>query len=155
MSEGDDPILEAVSALRGAGTAVEPSGDELDCWLIGDMTFSDADLWRLAVSRGLVEAGEPRQLALAPKTPSLRGARPRRDIRPRVLAALTPEPSTAARIAERAGLPGRERAIHATRALLRLEADGLAVSQSRRSWTRWRSATAPPASARSEPDPAR
>jgi hypothetical protein len=52
--------MEAVSALRGAGIEVEPSGDELDCWLIGDMTFSDADLWRLALSRGLVEEGESR-----------------------------------------------------------------------------------------------
>jgi hypothetical protein len=52
--------MEAVSALRGAGIEVEPSGDELDCWLIGDMTFSDADLWRLALSRGLVGVGEAR-----------------------------------------------------------------------------------------------
>jgi hypothetical protein len=88
-----------------------------------------------------------------PKTPSPRGARPRRDIRPRVLAALTPEPSTATEIAERAGLPGRERTMHATRALIRLEADGLAVSETHRNWTRWRSASAAPASARPEPDP--
>ena len=58
--EGIDPVMEAVSALRGAGIVVEPSSDKLDCWLIGDMTFSDADVWRLAASRGLVEADEPR-----------------------------------------------------------------------------------------------
>lgn len=43
-------------------------------------------------------------------------------------------------IAERAGIPGRERAVHAGRALAHLEADGLAVSETRRNWTRWRSA---------------
>jgi hypothetical protein len=58
INDDADPVLEAVAALRGAGIEVEPSGDELDCWLIGDMTFSDADLWRLAASRGLVKAGE-------------------------------------------------------------------------------------------------
>lgn len=75
-----------------------------------------------------------------PKPPAPRGARPRPDIRPRVLAALTSEPSTATEIAERAGLPGRERSMHAARALVRLEADGLAVSETRRNWTWWRAA---------------
>ena len=75
-----------------------------------------------------------------PKVPLPRGARPRRDIRPRVLAALTPEPSTAVEIAERAGIPGRERGMHAARALVRLEADGLAVSELRRNDTRWQKA---------------
>jgi hypothetical protein len=57
MSDEDiDPVMEAVSALRGTGIVVEPSGDKLDYWLIGDMTFSDADVWRLAISRGLVAA---------------------------------------------------------------------------------------------------
>jgi predicted ArsR family transcriptional regulator len=72
--------------------------------------------------------------------PSPRGARPRQDIRPRVLAALTSDPSTATEIAERAGIPGRERGMHAARALVRLEADGLAVSELRRNFTRWRAA---------------
>ena len=81
-----------------------------------------------------------------PKVPSPRGARPRPDTRPRVLAALTPEPSTAVEIAERAGIPGRERGMHAARALVRLEADGLAVSKLRRNVTRWRSIAAAPAS---------
>lgn len=73
-----------------------------------------------------------------PKVPSPQGARPRQDIRPRVLAALTSEPSTATEIAERAGIPGRERSMHAARALARLEADGLAISETRRIWIRWR-----------------
>jgi hypothetical protein len=68
------------------------------------------------------------------------GARPRHDIRPRVLAALTSEPSTASKIAERAGIPGRERAVQATRALEHLEAEGLAYSVIRRTRTRWCSA---------------
>lgn len=81
-----------------------------------------------------------------PQVPSPRGARPRRDIRPRVLDALTSEPSTASEIAERAGIPGRERGMYAARALARLEADGLAVSELRRNVTRWRAAAAAPAS---------
>jgi len=60
-----------------------------------------------------------------------------------VLAALTSEPSTTTEIAERAGIPGQERAIHAARALTRLDSDGLAVSELRRNVTRWRAAAAP------------
>jgi hypothetical protein len=89
-----------------------------------------------------------------PKVPSPRGARPRHDVRPRVLAALTPEPSTANEIAERAGIPGRERAVQATRALEHLEAEGLAYSVIRRTRTRWCSVAVAPASERSERDPA-
>jgi hypothetical protein len=79
---------------------------------------------------------------LKPSSP--RGARPRRDIRPRVLAALTSKLSTATEVAERAGLPGRERTLHASRALMSLEADGLAVSETHRSWMRWRAAAFAP-----------
>lgn len=57
-----------------------------------------------------------------------------------MLAVLTSEPSTSTAIAERAGLPGRERTMHATRVLTRLEADGLAVSETYRNWTWWRAA---------------
>jgi len=60
MSEAHDPILEAIEALWTAGILVMPTGDDLDRWQVGDMTFSDADLLRLAVSRGLVEEGESR-----------------------------------------------------------------------------------------------
>ncbi|MGH1588618.1 hypothetical protein ACRBEV_09950 [Methylobacterium phyllosphaerae] len=58
-------------------------------------------------------------------------ARPRLDVRPRVLAVLTFELSTATEIAERAGLPGWERAMHAARALARLGIDGLAIGETR------------------------
>ncbi|SFV09147.1 MULTISPECIES: hypothetical protein [unclassified Methylobacterium] len=60
MTDDADPVLEAVAALRAAGVAVAPIGDELERWQIGDLIFSDADLWRLAASRGLVEDGDSR-----------------------------------------------------------------------------------------------
>ena len=56
MSDDPIPILEAVAALRAAGIAVTPIGDEFERWQIGDLVFCDADLLRLAESRGLVEA---------------------------------------------------------------------------------------------------
>jgi hypothetical protein len=60
MTDDPDPILEAVTALRAVGVAVDSIGDELERWQIGDLVFSDADLWRLAASRGLVEDGDSR-----------------------------------------------------------------------------------------------
>ena len=56
MDESADPVLDAVDALRAAGIAVAPIGDELERWQIGDLVFLDADVLRLAESRGLVEA---------------------------------------------------------------------------------------------------
>lgn len=56
MIDDTDPILDAVDALRAAGIAVTPIGDELESWQIGCFTFSDTELLRLAESRGLVEA---------------------------------------------------------------------------------------------------
>lgn len=109
--------------------------------------------WPISIARWLVEKSKPQSLGKMPTAPAPQGARPRLDIRPRVLAALTSVSSTPTEIAEHAGLPGRERAIHATRALMRLEADGMAVSETRRNWTWWRSAAAPPASARPGRDP--
>ena len=85
--------------------------------------------------------------------PAPRGARPRRDIRPRVLGALTPEPATATEIAERAGLSGRERTLHAANARARLQADGFAIRGGTPQAPRWSRAT-DPAAARSEHDPA-
>ena len=86
------------------------------------------------------------------KQPAPRGARPRKDIRPRVLGALTPEPATATEIAERAGLPGRERTLHTASALARLEADGFAVRVGTPQAPRWPRST-DPAAARTEHDP--
>jgi hypothetical protein len=60
MSDEVDPVLEAVTALRATGVVVTSVGDELDRWQIGDLTFSDAELWRLAESRGLIADGELR-----------------------------------------------------------------------------------------------
>ncbi|WP_267357150.1 MULTISPECIES: hypothetical protein [unclassified Methylobacterium] len=56
MIDDTDPILDAVDALRASGITVVPIGEELDRWQIGCFTFSDAELLRLAESRGLVEA---------------------------------------------------------------------------------------------------
>ena len=56
MTDDADPVLDAVTALRAAGVAVNPIGDELERWQIGDLIFSDADVLRLAESRGLIEA---------------------------------------------------------------------------------------------------
>lgn len=58
MTDETDPVLEAVAVLRAAGVVVEPIGDEFERWQFGDFHFSDADLWRLAASRGLVEDGD-------------------------------------------------------------------------------------------------
>jgi hypothetical protein len=69
------------------------------------------------------------------------GARPRKDTRRRVLAALTAEPATATQIAERAGIPGRERGWEAALVLARLEATGLAIREAGwRRVARWRAA---------------
>lgn len=49
-----DPAQEARDALIAAGIEVRAVGDELERWQVGKLVFSDADLWRLAASRGLV-----------------------------------------------------------------------------------------------------
>ncbi|WP_345819956.1 hypothetical protein ABC766_27380 [Methylobacterium fujisawaense] len=56
MSDDADSVIDAVAALRAAGIAVAPIGEELERWRIGDLIFSDAELLRLAESRGLMEA---------------------------------------------------------------------------------------------------
>ena len=55
MIKDTDPVLDAVGALRAAGVAVAPIGEELERWQIGDLIFSDDEVLRLAQSRGLVE----------------------------------------------------------------------------------------------------
>jgi len=57
MINDTDPVLDAVDALRAAGIAVAPIGEELERWQIGCFTFSDAELVQLAESRGPVEVG--------------------------------------------------------------------------------------------------
>lgn len=54
-----------------------------------------------------------------------------------MLAALTSGPSTATELGKRAGLPGRERTVHATCALARLGADGLAIRVGTPQVPRW------------------
>jgi hypothetical protein len=60
MSDGADPVLEMVAAVQAAGVIVTPIGDELERRQFRDMNFSDAEVWRLAASRGQVEDGEAR-----------------------------------------------------------------------------------------------
>lgn len=55
MPDDTDPALEAMNALRADGVDVMPVGEELDRWRVGDFTYSDADLCRLALSRGLIQ----------------------------------------------------------------------------------------------------
>lgn len=82
------------------------------------------------------------------------GTRPRRNARARILAVLTSEPATAVQIAERAGIPGRERGREAALVLVRLEANGLAIrEEGRRQFPRWRGFSAALAALRSGSDP--
>jgi len=55
MIDVTDPVRDAVDALRTAGIAVAPIGKELERWQIGCFKLTDAELLRLAESRGLVE----------------------------------------------------------------------------------------------------
>jgi hypothetical protein len=82
--------------------------------------------------------GAPRQS----RTVTQRRRRPRKDTRARVLAVLTPEVMTITRIADLAGIPGRERKEVALAALRRLERDGLAVRVMGWREPRWRAASA-------------
>lgn len=65
------------------------------------------------------------------------GARPRKDTRARILAVLTSEPATTVQIAERPGIPGRERGREAALVLARLAALELAVRVENGRVTRW------------------
>lgn len=56
MSEGHDPILEAVEALRLRGHTVEPWAVEFDAWLVDGETLTDGDLLALAVRLGLMDS---------------------------------------------------------------------------------------------------
>lgn len=56
MSDGHDPILEAVEALKLRGHKVEPWGDEFDAWLVDGDTLTDGELMALAVRLGHMES---------------------------------------------------------------------------------------------------
>ena len=56
MLEDSDPIMQAATALKADSVEIAPIGEELEHWRTGDFIRSDADVWRLAASRGLVEA---------------------------------------------------------------------------------------------------
>lgn len=67
---------------------------------------------------------------------------------------LPSETATASQIAERAGIPGRERGREAALALARLEVDGLAIKEEvDRRVPRWRARSAAPAAPRFGIDP--
>ena len=54
MNEDDDPVLEAVDALRARGAVIEPCGEELERWRVGDFVMGDCDVMRLAERLGLI-----------------------------------------------------------------------------------------------------
>jgi hypothetical protein len=55
MSEGHDPIIEAVEALRARGHTVEPVGDDFAMWRVDDQPLTDGELLALAVQLGLID----------------------------------------------------------------------------------------------------
>jgi len=63
MSEGHDPILDAVEALEASGRTVTPWAEDILLWLIDGMLWlvdgemlTDGDLMSLAVRLGLIDA---------------------------------------------------------------------------------------------------
>lgn len=56
MSDGHDPILEAVEALKLRGHKVEPWGKEFDAWLVDGDTLTDGEMMALALRLGLMES---------------------------------------------------------------------------------------------------
>jgi hypothetical protein len=60
MSEGHDPVLEAVEALRAGGHTVEPWGDDFMLWLVDGQTLTEMELLALAMRLGLMDSpGQP------------------------------------------------------------------------------------------------
>jgi hypothetical protein len=55
MSEGHDPILEAVEALRTYGLEVEPWSGGYPLWLVDGETLTGGQLLALAVRPGLID----------------------------------------------------------------------------------------------------
>lgn len=56
MSDGHDPIREAVVALRARGHTIEPWPGGLPYWLVDGETLTDGDLLALAVRVGLMDS---------------------------------------------------------------------------------------------------
>ncbi len=56
MSDGDDPIREAVAVLRARGHTVVPWTGGLPYWLVDGETLTDGDLLALAVRVGLIDS---------------------------------------------------------------------------------------------------
>ena len=111
MSEGYDPIREAVAAHRPSGCTVKPWSIRDPLWLIDSESLTDGDLMVLVMCPGLM--GSPRRLQRA--------------------AAMAKDPATVSELRE-AARPRAHRGRHP--ALARLEGDGLVVSQICRTWTR-------------------
>lgn len=60
MSDGHDPILEAVEALKLRGHKVEPWGEEFDAWLVDGDTLTEGEMMALAVRLGLMDSTSDR-----------------------------------------------------------------------------------------------
>jgi len=56
MSEGHDPISEAVAALKLRGHTVEPWGDDHMLWLVDGQSLTEGELLALAVRLGLMDS---------------------------------------------------------------------------------------------------
>jgi hypothetical protein len=61
MSEGHDPIREAVAALRARGHTVEPWGDNYMLWLVDGQSLTVGELLALAVRLGLMDSASTKQ----------------------------------------------------------------------------------------------
>jgi hypothetical protein len=56
VSEGHDPIIEAVEALRVRGHTVEPWSHNFPYWLVDGETLTEGELLALAVQLGLLDS---------------------------------------------------------------------------------------------------
>lgn len=56
MSEGDDPIREAVSALSASGYEVESIAGDHMLWLVDGQPLTEGELMALAVRVGLMDS---------------------------------------------------------------------------------------------------
>ncbi|WP_345819959.1 hypothetical protein ABC766_27395 [Methylobacterium fujisawaense] len=56
MSDGHDPILEAVEALKLRGHKVEAWGEDHMLWLVDGQSLTEGELLALAVRLGLMDS---------------------------------------------------------------------------------------------------